>query len=269
MGLLGLGRFKPLTRKLVEAVDIAEKKRGFKPPLFVDIRLQRTVRAKGFSGDAFALVVGASRYKWMRELGNRSIVTGNSRIEIDRPSYARELLKLAVQCHRQKRRILFFCSCEDLNTKQCHRTKVAALVLREAAKQGRKVAIGEWPGDKPRHKNTLRVKSSILKQVVGGRKSVPLGASSDLKEFAGLPWGSVVTLKAGEELLPVVSGPAKYRERNRDEKSGRHRSGWYLQVVHVGEIGKGLKDMKTWAVGFRRQKGLEQCQSVHTMGNAL
>jgi hypothetical protein len=78
----------------VEAVDVAEKKRGFKPPLFVDIRLQRTVRTKGFSGDAFALVVGASRYKWMRELGNRSIVTGNSRIQIDRPMAAQIVRKV-------------------------------------------------------------------------------------------------------------------------------------------------------------------------------
>jgi hypothetical protein len=51
-GYWGWGGSTRSTRKLVQAVDVAEKKRGQKPPFFVDIRLQRSVRAKGFIGDA-------------------------------------------------------------------------------------------------------------------------------------------------------------------------------------------------------------------------
>ena len=37
------------TEQLVESADLAEKKRGFKPPVFVDIRRERQGRAKGLS----------------------------------------------------------------------------------------------------------------------------------------------------------------------------------------------------------------------------
>ena len=51
-GYWGWGGSTRSTRKLVQAVDLAEKKRKHKPPIFVDIRLRRSVRAKGFIGDA-------------------------------------------------------------------------------------------------------------------------------------------------------------------------------------------------------------------------
>jgi hypothetical protein len=81
------------THVLVEAVDVAERKRGFKPPIFVDIRLRRNVRAKGFSGDAFERVLGAARYQHMPRLGNKSIVTGKSGIQIADPSAVVDLLR--------------------------------------------------------------------------------------------------------------------------------------------------------------------------------
>jgi hypothetical protein len=96
----------------VQAVDLAEKERKHEPPIFVDIRLQRSVRAKGFMGDAFARVVGAARYRHMPKLGNRCVATGEFGIRIDDPSAVPELLQLAIECHRQNRRILFFCACE-------------------------------------------------------------------------------------------------------------------------------------------------------------
>jgi hypothetical protein len=70
------------TRELVQAIDAFEKKRGFKPPIFVDIRLRRNVRAKGFSGVAFERIVGSARYWWMPELGNLNVATGKSGIRI-------------------------------------------------------------------------------------------------------------------------------------------------------------------------------------------
>jgi hypothetical protein len=233
------------TRKLVQAVDIAEKERGFKPPFFVDIRLRRNVRAKGFLGDAFERVLGAARYRHIPKLGNRFVATGEFGIKIDDPSAVPELLKLAIECYRQKRRVLFFCSCEDLKTKSCHRKKVADLVLRESERQGRRIEIIEWPGYKPTHNTTVKVTSAMLKKVAGGRKSVSLGKSVNLKEFAGLAWGSVVTLQAGKQTLPIVSGPAKYHK------------GWCLQVERHGKIGEDAKRLKQWGVSFRKTKGLE------------
>jgi len=36
--------------------------------MFVDIRVKRDVRAKGFSGAAFEKSVGSSRYRWLPTL---------------------------------------------------------------------------------------------------------------------------------------------------------------------------------------------------------
>ena len=46
-GYYGWGNHTP---QLIEAVDVVKRSRGFEPPLFVDIRVRRTVRAKGFQG---------------------------------------------------------------------------------------------------------------------------------------------------------------------------------------------------------------------------
>ena len=51
------------TLQLVEAI---ERSRGFEPPLFVDIRIRRTVRAKGFQGNAFEKLLGQDRHRWMK-----------------------------------------------------------------------------------------------------------------------------------------------------------------------------------------------------------
>ena len=54
-GYYGWGNHTP---QLVEAVDAVERSRGFEPPIFVDIRIRRTVRAKGFQGNAFEKLLG-------------------------------------------------------------------------------------------------------------------------------------------------------------------------------------------------------------------
>jgi hypothetical protein len=50
------------TRQFVEAVDAAEAAREFAPPLFVDVRISRSVRAAGFRDHAFEQLVGKDRY---------------------------------------------------------------------------------------------------------------------------------------------------------------------------------------------------------------
>src|SRR5262249_60213185 len=98
------------TRQLVEAVDAVEASRGFKPPIFVDVRIRRTVRAIGFQGSAFEKLLGPTRHRWMKSLGNRQIETGTGpAVQIADRSTAVELLDFALKAARNRQRILFFC----------------------------------------------------------------------------------------------------------------------------------------------------------------
>jgi hypothetical protein len=56
------------TSRLVELVDSLEKSRGYKPTLFVDIRIRRAGRAPGFIGTGFEDLLGNARYRWMKSL---------------------------------------------------------------------------------------------------------------------------------------------------------------------------------------------------------
>jgi hypothetical protein len=67
-GYYGWGNHTP---ELVEAVDAVEADRGFEPPLFVDIRIRRSVRAAGFTGPAFERLLGPDRHRWMKSQGIR------------------------------------------------------------------------------------------------------------------------------------------------------------------------------------------------------
>lgn len=83
-GYWGWGNATP---QLVQAVDAAEDARGFQPPLFVDVRISRSVRAVGFRDHAFEQLVGKERYVWLRRLGNRNIETRTGP-RSDRRSYS-------------------------------------------------------------------------------------------------------------------------------------------------------------------------------------
>jgi len=149
-GYYGWGNHTP---RLVEAVDAVETRRGFEPPLFVDIRIRRTVRAKGFQGNAFEKLVGPSRHHWMKSLGNKFIQTRTGPdIQIADPSAADKLLKMAMDAARHKQRLLYFCSCQwpKCESGPCHRVTVAELVLKAAKRRDVPVEIVEWPGGEPR-----------------------------------------------------------------------------------------------------------------------
>jgi len=137
------------TARLVKGVDAVERHRGYRPPLFVDIRIHRAVRAKGFAGNAFERTVGKRRYRWMPELGNRSVLPGqrSDRIRIARPAAAADLLLLARAAAKDRRHVIFFCSCEQ--PRGCHRLTVARLVLKEAQRRGVRLMVEEWPGAVP------------------------------------------------------------------------------------------------------------------------
>src|SRR5438874_12696499 len=106
-GYWGWGTCVP---RLMEAVDAAEAARGYRPPMFVDIRISRSVRAPGFRGEAFAKLVGASRYVWMDDLGNEAIVQ-RGELRIKNPDAAEILFDLATEHAKKRQRVVFFCAC--------------------------------------------------------------------------------------------------------------------------------------------------------------
>jgi len=245
-GYYGWGNHTP---DLVEAVDAVETSRGFQPPIFVDIRIRRSVRAAGFTGPAFEGLLGQERHRWMKSLGNKFIETKTGPpIQIADPTAADELLDLAIESAGHKQRLLFFCSCQwpKCDGETCHRTTVAALVLKAAAKRGIPVEVVEWPGGDPKRIN-LEVTPKDFAAVKKGRLSVPLGKRADLAEVAGLPWASIATLHSGDETLHRIVGPAISQT-----------SGWGLPVLD-GDFDPttGLNEYEEEAKRLRNERGLE------------
>jgi hypothetical protein len=208
LGYYGWGNHTP---QLVEAVDGVERSRGFEPPLFVDVRIRRTVRAKGFQGNAFEKLLGQDRHRWMKSLGNKFIQTRTGpNIQIAEPGAASELLDLAIDSASRKQRLLFFCSCQwprEDGEIHCHRATVAELVLAAAKKRAVPVEIVEWPGGEP-SQIELDVTPQIFAAIRKGRMTVPLEKQPDLTKFAGLPWGSIATFQANGNKLYRIVGPA-------------------------------------------------------------
>jgi hypothetical protein len=202
------------TSKLVEAVDAVEKSRSFGPPLFVDIRFRRSGHAVGFQGKVFENLVGQSRHRWMKSLGNKFIETHTGpRIQIAKPSDAVKLLDLALEAGHEKRRLLFFCSClwPKHEGNDCHRTTVAGLVLKAATKRGVPIEVVEWPGGEPKRID-LDVTPPVFAAARKGRMTVPLGRQHKLAEVAGLPWCSIATLRSDSEEMHRVVGPAIWKK---------------------------------------------------------
>jgi hypothetical protein len=243
-GYYGWGSCTP---RLVEAVDAVETSRGFEPPIFVDIRIRRNVRAKGFVGNAFEKLMGPSRHRWMKSLGNKFIQTRTGPdIQIAEPSAAVELLDLALESADHRQRLLFFCSCQWPRCDgeiACHRTTVAGLVLEESKKRGEPVEVVEWPGGDPRQID-LDVTPQVFTAVRKGRMTVPLGGTTDLAHLAGLPWGSIATIHSDGEKLHRVVGPAFWQTDK-----------WSLPVFPTDA--DGLAECEREASKFRRSLGLE------------
>lgn len=196
------------TKHFVKAVDAVEESRGFKPPLFVDIRLSRSVRAPGFNGNAFEKTVGTDRYRWMKSLGNESIVSKSKKIKIADPSAAKELLDFAVAAAKENRRVIFYCACEA--PKHCHRSTVARLVVNAAKKKRVPLEIGDWPGGKPGHIE-VEVPLGDFRSIAKGKMSISLGKHIELSEIGGLAWGTTATVHSNGERVHRLVGPAKFQ----------------------------------------------------------
>ena len=61
------------TKQLIKTFNAVEAVRGFHPPLFVDIRFGRSVRAPGFRQKVFEKQIGQANYRWMKPLGNKAM----------------------------------------------------------------------------------------------------------------------------------------------------------------------------------------------------
>ncbi len=141
------------TQQLVKLASTWEKEQGFKPPLWVDVRLQRQTRAPEFRGDAFAKATGPQNYRWMRGLGNAVIADANATgIKIKDPKQADELLDLILECHSKGQRVVYFCACELAcvgGRMRCHRYAVGTLLLAAARRRKSPLTVVEWPGGEP------------------------------------------------------------------------------------------------------------------------
>lgn len=192
------------TAHLLRAVDAVERSRGFRPPVFVDIRIRREVRATGFSGRAFEEKVGPRRYRWMRGLGNKRILTGSGPpIQILNPKAAEDLLDLILEAYDDSRRVIYFCSCQYPRNNEggdCHRHRVGALLLRAAGKRKVSLEVVEWPGGEPMHLD-IDVSPETFRAVAGGRMTIPMGEPRSLAKIAGLAWGSTATLRLDDREL--------------------------------------------------------------------
>ena len=210
------------TDRLIEVVDAIEADRGFGPPVFVDTRIRRSVRARGFQGSAFADRLGP-RHRWMRGLGNEAIRTGEGGIRISDPTQADELLDLALE--NESRRAIFFCSCQwpmRDGVGVCHRRTVADLVLDCARRRAADIAVEEWPGGEP-GEIEYDATPALLASVRRGRAAVPLGPTLPAAELRAAAWGSVVRLGDG---VKAVTGPARFRA-----------GAWELPVMGLAEEG--------------------------------
>lgn len=209
-------------RRLQTAVDAVERRRGFGPPLFVDIRACRSARARGFSGAAFERLVGRHRYRWMKaleELERAGDAPGGT--SADPASAAADMLELALDASEEQRRVILLGSRlfpKDQGRVACPRYAVGSLLLQEARKYDVALEVVEWPGGNPRD-CSLPVADGELESVARGKPRVDLGSTFEAT-LAGLPWGSTAILGSdGRDLLRVV-GPAYGEE-----------AGWTLPVL--------------------------------------
>ena len=237
-----------------------EKDRGFQPPLFVDIRIRRTVRAKGFQGNAFEKLLRPDRHRWMKSLGNKFIETRSGpSLQIAEPAAAQELLDLAVDLADRGQRLLFFCSCSlprHEGKTACHRDTVAGLVLKTAKKSGQRVEIIEWPGGEPEHAE-IDVPPATFKALERGRVTIPLEEAGSGK-LRCLPWGSIVTVRAGDQEMRVITGPSSWQHGQ-----------WLLPVFwYFFDSDTDLAEIEREATKLRRTWGLDARRSSSRAGRA-
>lgn len=204
------------TRYLIKAMDEVERQRGFKPPYFVDVRYQRSVRAKSFRGNALSELIGENRYLWIPSLGNKRITSKRGpRIQIAEPSEVSALLEIATQQAKENKRVIFFCSCEFFKIEgetNCHRCTVSKLLFRYAKKTGRKLKIEEWVGGNPKHLK-IPVSNIYFNDLLKNKRTAPLPGKLSWKKLVAVPFGSIATFVHGHKEIHRLIGPLERSTR--------------------------------------------------------
>ena len=110
--------------------------------LWVDIRIRRNVRAKGFNGDKTEELFGAHSYVWMKDFGNVNILDGRNGVTIKNYQAGfSQLCEVVKKAKRQNLDLILFCACECVS--ECHRNNVMRW-LKQKRISGAKV-YGEFP----------------------------------------------------------------------------------------------------------------------------
>lgn len=233
------------TSEFVRTVDAIERERGKRPPIFVDIRYLRSVRAPGFRDNALEELVGKGRYRWFRKLGNANIRTEKWVAKIADPSGIEDLRQLVIDAHQQKRRVVFFCACQSAC--ECHRSIVAKLLRKTAARKRTPIKVVEWPGGEA-ETIKLVVPAKVMKSVLRGanRMSLDDTPATMRRKLASLPWCSRVELRCGDEAFAIVSGPAHLAA-----------TGWYLPVIgpDMRTETYSARELKSFATQLRKSLG--------------
>lgn len=239
------------TRELLRAFDAVERARGFEPPVFVDVRARRQVRAIGFRDDAFEHRLGRARYRWLPGLGNAAIKTGKGSMRLVTPADAYELLGLVQAQHRQRRRVVFFCSCgSPFSARTCHRQLVRRELLSAARSLGAKVSVQEWPGGPLRERvlAELPVREEMLESLLGGAQALRLGPKQPHVQFLAWPTGGLLRLRSRERSQLVSVAPARF-----------HAGEWKMPLyVHPVEDDDPAELLLHHASRFRREGMLEE-----------
>ena len=246
-GYYGWGNSIP---QLLRATDSVERERGFEPPIFVDIRMNRAARAQGFRDHEFERRLGHVRYRWMRSLGNKNIGSNRRGIKINCNDAVHQLLDLAIDASKERRRIIFFCGCADPSS--CHREVVSKLTLRAARVRGIRLQIVEWPGGQLNATEQLEIvvtKNVFRGLLRGTRKRIPIGRKY-LTSALRLPWGTVVRIRCQSDSVPVSVGPAQYI-------AGQWSAEVFLTPVELDDsLGALMAPARKW----RKNRGLDSRQ---------
>jgi hypothetical protein len=242
------------TRELLRAFGAVEQSRGFEPPVFVDVRARRQVRAIGFREDAFERQAGRARYRWMPGLGNAAVKTGQGPMRLVAPADAYELLGLVQAQHQQARRVLFFCSCgSPFDASTCHRQLVRRELLAAARSMREKLSVQEWPGGTPRTGvlAELPVEEATRKSLPGGAQALRLGPRLPDVKYLAWPTGGLLRLRSPLGTQLVSLAPARFQ-------AGEWRMPVFLKPVEAEHTSSRLFQ----AVRQARKQGLLEAFST-------
>ena len=198
------------TRALVEAVDAVEAARGFGPPVFVDVRIRRAVRAVGFRERAFEALLAPARYRWLPGLGNKRVAGESEVMELRDPGEAATLLDVVDDAARTGARVIFFCACASPDRRaECHRGMVADALLEVARRRRMPLTVHEWPGGAPLVAD-LTLPPPVMRRLQAGAARLPVPADVPVARAAGLPHYSILRCTDGDDTRLAVSGAAVY-----------------------------------------------------------